>query len=289
MATPFNETIMASVWAESRRQTLGMLASWTKFADAGIPNTRTISLNVLAAVGFGKPYDFRGSTEPSVDEIGECRDSLQTVLDNIILLLIVPFRVLQMVPGTWARIGNAGVSFKNHMVKMLESETEALQQGRKGSGGIMPGFVRAVDQYHRESVADPDAKGVKKGLSVDEIFGNLIVINFAGHDTTANTLAFAILLLAAHPDVQAWLAGEIEAVAEGRPVEEWDYKQMFPKLKRCRAVFYETLRLFPPVPALSSITSDHPQQVTVGDRTYIVPVDVNFTANLRAMQTHPQY
>jgi hypothetical protein len=94
MTTPFNETIMASVWAESRRQTLGMLASWTKFADAGIPNTRTISLNVLAAVGFGKPYDFRGSTEPSVDEIGECRDSLQTVLDNIILLLIVPFRVL---------------------------------------------------------------------------------------------------------------------------------------------------------------------------------------------------
>ncbi|CAH0038150.1 unnamed protein product [Clonostachys solani] len=293
MATPFNETIMASVWTESRRQTLGMLASWTKFAGAGIPSyqrdTRTLSLNVLAAVGFGKPYDFRGSTEPSVDEIGEYRDSLQTVLDNIILLLIVPFRVLQMVPGNWARIGNAGVSFRNHMVKMLESETEALQQGRKGSGGIMPGFVRAVDQYHRESTADPDAKGAKKGLSVDEIFGNLFVINFAGHDTTANTLAFATLLLAAHPDVQAWLAAEIEAVAEGKPMEEWDYKQMFPKLNRCRAVFYETLRLFPPVPALPSITSDHPQQVTVGDRTYTVPVGVNFTANLRAMQTHPVY
>ncbi|CAG9974743.1 unnamed protein product [Clonostachys byssicola] len=250
MATPFNETIMASVWAESRRQTFGMWASWTKFADAGIPSyqrdTRTLSLNVLAAVGFGKPYDFRVSTEPSVDEIGEYRDSLQTVLDNIILLLIVPFRVLQIVPGTWAKIVNA-------------------------------------------AAADPDAKGVKRGLSVDEIFGNLFVINFAGHDTTANTLAFVTLLLAAHPDVQAWVAAETEAVAEGKPVEEWDYKQMFPKHNRCRAVFYETLRLFLPVPALPSTTSDHPQQVTVGDRTYTVPVGVNFTANLRAMQTHPQY
>lgn len=34
----------------------------------------------------------------------------------------------------------------------------------------------------------------------------------AGHDTTANTLAFAMLLLTTHPDVQLWLAGEIAAV-----------------------------------------------------------------------------
>jgi cytochrome P450 len=293
MATPFNETIMASVWTESQRQAIAMLTSWTSFADAGIPSyqrdTRMLSLNVLAGVGFGEYYEFRGSTEPVVDKIGEYRDSLQTVLENIILLLIVPFRVLTMVPGRWARIGNAGIAFKKHMEKMLEDETEALRQGRSGSGGIMPGFVRAADLYHRESAADPNFKGAKKGLSVDEIYGNLFVINFAGHDTTANTLAFATLLLAAHPDVQAWLAAEIDAVAKYKAVEEWDYKLMFPRLIRCRAIVYETLRLFPPVPVLPSITSDHAQQLRVGDKTYTVPVGINFTANMRAMQTHPQY
>lgn len=301
MATPFNETIMASVWNESLRQARGMLKSWTSFSEAGIPSyqrdTRTLSLNVLTAIGFGKLYDFRGSTEPVIDEIGEYRDSLQTVLDNIILLLVVPFRVLTLIPGQWTRIGNAGISFKKHMVKMLEDETTALNQGKSGSGGIMPGFVRAADLYHRESGADFDLAGTdsaditrtKKGLSPDEIYGNLFVINFAGHDTTANTLAFATLLLAAHPDVQAWLAVEINAITKNKPIEEWDYKELFPRLSRCRAVMYETLRLYPPVPALPSITSNHTQQLQVGDKTFEIPVGTNFTANLRAMQTHPQY
>ncbi|KAM0809428.1 hypothetical protein AB5N19_09771 [Seiridium cardinale] len=293
MATPFNETIMGSVWDESLRQAQSMLQSWMKFFEAGIPSyqqdTRTLSLNVLTGAGFGKPYDFRGSTEPAVDEIGEYRDSLQTVLDNIILLLIVPFRVLTMMPGRWARIGNAGISFKQHMVKMLEDETAALSQGRNGSGGILSGFVRAADLYHHESAANPDFKGGKKGLSPDEIYGNLFVINFAGHDTTANTLAFATLLLAAHPDVQLWLAVEIKAVTKDRPIEEWDYKELYPRLNRCRAVIYETLRLYPPVPALISITRDHTQKLQVSDKSYSIPVGINFTANLRAMQTHPQY
>ncbi|ETS77360.1 hypothetical protein PFICI_11234 [Pestalotiopsis fici W106-1] len=293
MATPFNETIMASVWGESLRQARAMVQTWVGFSDAGIQSyqrdTRALSLNVLAGAGFGKPYDFRSSTEPVTDEIGEYRDSLQTVLDNIILLLVVPFRVLTMVPGRWTRIGNAGISFKQHMVKMLEDETTALSEGKSGSGGILSGFVRAADLYHRDSVVDPDSTGGKKGLSPEEIYGDLFVINFAGHDTTANTLAFATLLLAAHPDFQAWIAEEIQAVTQGESVEKWDYKELFPRLNRCRAVMYETLRLFPPVPALPSITCDHTQEFQVGDKTYTVPVGINFTANLRAMQTHPQY
>lgn len=293
MAMPFNETIMTSVWDETLRQAQAMLRSWVSRADTGIASyqrdTRSLSLNVLAGAGFGKPYDFRSSAEPVVDEIGKYRDSLQTVLDNIILLLIVPFKVLTMIPGRWARIGHAGISFKQHMVKMLEDETAALSQGKSGSGGILTGFVRAADLYHRENSNDATFQGAKKGLSPEEIYGNLFVINFAGHDTTANTLAFATLLLAAHPEVQAWLAEEIIAATKDKPIEQWDYKELFPKLNRCRAVVYETLRLYPPVPALPSITCGHRQELQVGDKTYDFPVGINFTANLRATQTHPDY
>lgn len=210
MATPFNETVMKFVWDESVRQAKGMVDSWASASAAGIQSyqkdTRTLSLNVLAAVGFRKSYDFRGSAEPAVDEIGSYRDSLQTVLDNIILLMLVPFRVLCMMPGNWARIGNAGISFKRHMVNMLAEETVALKNGESDSGRIMSSFVRAADIHHLDSGTGSDHRPAKKGLSVDEIFGNLFVINFAGHDTTANTLAFGMLLLAAHPDVQDWLA-----------------------------------------------------------------------------------
>ncbi|OTB07871.1 hypothetical protein M426DRAFT_317762 [Hypoxylon sp. CI-4A] len=288
MATPFNETIMKFVWDESVRQAKGMVQSWTRASATGIPSyqkdTRTLSLNVLAATGFQKLYDFRGSSEPIIDDVGSYRDSLQTVLDNIILLMLVPFRVLCMMPGNLARIGNAGIAFKRHMVQMLEDETKARDQGQPGSGGIMASFMRAANMH-----GVPDAKGTKKGLSVDEIFGNLFVINFAGHDTTANTLAFGMLLLARHPDVQQWLADEIAFVSKDQPVNGWDYKDLYPQLKRCRAVLYEILRLYPPVPALPSIASNGTQTLNVGEQTLHIPEGTNLTANLRAMQVHPHH
>ncbi|KAI1121847.1 putative cytochrome P450 [Nemania abortiva] len=290
MAKPFNETIMKSVWDESVRQATGMLRSWTASTD-GIASyqkdTRALSLNVLAAIGFGKKYDFRGSTEPQADETGSYRDSLQTVLDNIILLIVVPFNVLAMFPKSWGRIGKAAISFNNYMLKMLEEETQALAKGRPGSSGIMPLFVRAADTYHQELSAESDPKAAKKGLSVNEILGNLFVINFAGHDTTANTLAFCSLLLAAHPDVQAWLAEEIAFVTGNSPVETWDYRELFPRLKRCRATIYEALRLYPPVVAMPSIVSNHAQVLKIGTQTLTIPEGVTITVNLRAMQVHP--
>lgn len=80
MATPFNESIMKFVWEESLRQAKGMVYYWTGTNATGIPSyqrdTRTLSLNVLAAAGFRKSYDFRGSAEPTIDEIGGYRDSL---------------------------------------------------------------------------------------------------------------------------------------------------------------------------------------------------------------------
>lgn len=293
MATPFNESIMKLVWDEAQRQAKSMLHSWTRVPATGIESyqkdTRTLSLNVLAAVGFRKSYDFHGSAEPSPDDIGSYRDSLQTVLDNIILLMLIPARYLRLVPGTWARIGNAGITFKQHMEKMLHEETTAISQGTPGSGGIITSFVRAADVNNTQSAGKSVDAGRKKGLSVDEVFGNLFVINFAGHDTTANTLAFAMLLLAANPAVQEWLAEEITSVTQGTRSDAMDYKQLFPQLKRCRAVMYEVLRLYPPVPALPSIASNGTQILKCGNKTLVIPQGINLTVNLRAMQMHPQY
>ena len=233
---------MTFVWDETVRQTRQMLESWTSKAVEHIPSiskdTRTLSLNVLAATGFRRPYKFRSASEPRkiVDEAGSYRDALQTVLDNAIMLMVMPPKLLSLsfAPESWRHVARAAADFKKHMIRMLDEETTYLNEGKSGSGGLMTSFVRALDMKQKEDAKDNAGSPTPKGMTVDEIFGNIFEINFAGHDTTANTLAFSILLLAAYPDVQDWVAEELQELTPAH--EKWEYSALFAKLKRCKAI-----------------------------------------------------
>lgn len=238
---------MKFVWNESLSQTREMVDAWMSCAEAGIQSftkdTRTLSLNVLAATGFRRSYPFRSSGQKGSHEAGTYRDALQTVLDNAIFLMLVPPRLLQLplLPRSWARIGKAAADFKRYMIRMLDEESALLSHGKPGTGSLMTSFVRALDIHQKDQIfnmktSNSGGQSRSKGLSIDEIFGNIFVINFAGHDTTANTLAFSMLLLAANPQVQSWVAEELHVVTLHEDSEEWDYNVLFSDLKRCRAV-----------------------------------------------------
>ena len=235
---------MKFVWDESLNQAREMLQSWISGAESGKPSiakdTRTVSLNVLAATGFRRSYKFRDSSQPEADQAQSYRDALQTVLDNAIFLMLVPPRLLlfPLLPRSWALVGKAAAEFKRYMVHMLNEETSLMKQGKMGTGTLMTSFVRALDTHQRgeASVKTNPSKTSSKGLTAEEIFGNIFVINFAGHDTTANTLAFSILLLAANAEVQDWVAEELQEVITKTGSKTWDYGVLFPELKRCRAV-----------------------------------------------------
>lgn len=240
LATPFNESVMSFVWDQSIEQTRQMLDIWAspdlEKISSVARDTRTLSLNVLAAIGFRKSYPFQSVSENCYREDGDTgsyRDALQTVLDHAILLMVVPrrFLALSVAPVSWQRLAKAATDFKQHMIRMLDEEVQALNEGQAGSGGLMTSFVRAMNL--KQHVSGGKTQDVPpQGLTTDEIFGNIFVINFAGHDTTANTLSFALLLLAAHPKVQDWVAEELLLLTDpkGR------YADLFPKLNRCRAV-----------------------------------------------------
>ncbi|TQS33932.1 hypothetical protein Golomagni_05708, partial [Golovinomyces magnicellulatus] len=135
----------------------------------------------------------------------------------------------------------------------------------------------------------PDIPKNRRGLSLEELYSNLFVINFAGHDTTANTIAFAIFSLAANPAVQEWVSEEIEAVVGDLEPEEWKYDDLFPKLNRCRAVFWESLRLFPPVMGIPKWTANKPQQLSVQGQVLNLPAETRTYIYPMALHTMPQY
>lgn len=142
---------------------------------------------------------------------------------------------------------------------MLEQERNAIYFGTAKSHGVQRSesltgaLIRASEE---------DKIASEKGLSDQEIYGNMFIFNFAGHDTTANTMAYAIALLAIHPDVQDWVREEVTAVCSGNTPPEYD--QVFSRLKRVRALMYEVLRLFPPIVYIPKFTTSHPTVLSVG-------------------------
>jgi hypothetical protein len=50
------------------------------------------------------------------------------------------------------------------------------------------------------------------------------------------SLAYGMLLLVAHPEVQDWVHEEIQFYTRGQDHKQLAYNETFPKLKRCLAV-----------------------------------------------------
>ncbi|MGN6303126.1 MAG: cytochrome P450 [Angustibacter sp.] len=80
------------------------------------------------------------------------------------------------------------------------------------------------------------------GLTDRQVRDELVTLVIAGHETVASAMAWTLQLLAEHPDVQAQVQAEVDAVAGGRALTWSDV----PRLVRTRQVVDESLRLFPP-------------------------------------------
>jgi cytochrome P450 len=94
-----------------------------------------------------------------------------------------------------------------------------------------------------------EARDPETGEPLDDtaLRNEAAVIFMAGHETTANSLAWTWYLLSQAPEVEERLHAELAGVLAGRPPTLDDV----PKLVYTRAIFEETIRLYPPVPLLA--------------------------------------
>ncbi|MEL7180945.1 MAG: cytochrome P450 [Pseudomonadota bacterium] len=79
-------------------------------------------------------------------------------------------------------------------------------------------------------------------FSLEEMVDQVAIFFLAGHETSASALAWALYLLATHPDWQ-------NAVAQEASAFSGSFADLS-GLKHTRDVFRETLRLYPPVPMM---------------------------------------
>jgi cytochrome P450 len=100
-------------------------------------------------------------------------------------------------------------------------------------------------------------------LSQSELREQALTLLLAGHETTANTLAFALHLVAGDEHLDARVHAELRAVLGTRPPTVDDIG----RLKVCHGVVAESLRLYPPSWAMSRQVS---AETTIGGRRLAV-------------------
>lgn len=145
----------------------------------------------------------------------------------------------------------------NHLVTpwgnvLLGLPTQVRKRYRAALGEldeIIHGFIA----HRRQMTVKPndlltmlmEARDAESGLGMPDVQlrDELMTMFVAGHDTTANALAWTLYLLAAHPEWRERLEKEVDEVLGGREARMEDAA----KLEMTSVVFRESLRLFPPV------------------------------------------
>jgi len=92
--------------------------------------------------------------------------------------------------------------------------------------------------------ANEQEKG-KLRLDDQEVIGNVFILLFAGHETTAHMFSATLALLSLHPDIQNEIVEQIvSVVGYDRDPRYDDYSN----LDKVLSAFYEALRMFRELP-----------------------------------------
>ncbi len=120
-------------------------------------------------------------------------------------------------------------------IRRLERILFGIIKARRDSDGdrgdLLSMLLRAQDEESGRSMTDQQLR--------DEV----MTLFMAGHETTANTLAWAWVLLSRNPEAERMLHAELDAVLPDRPPTVDD----LPRLKYTNNVISETLRVYPTV------------------------------------------
>ncbi|MEV6013169.1 cytochrome P450 [Streptomyces sp. NPDC051976] len=120
-----------------------------------------------------------------------------------------------------------------------------------------------------------------KGMDLEQLHHEVLNICIGAFETTTNTLSWVFYLLARHPEVEARLHAEVDAVLGERTVASFED---LPKLPYARMVIDETLRIYSP--AYQFMRRAREEDTVDG---YRVPANTNILVNSYFLHRHPDF
>lgn len=203
----------------------------------------------LASAARGEPRDvaddmmrltlrIAGETLFSLDITGEAAEvgaALGVVLDAFDRITTAPLPWPELWPTEANRQMRAALATLDGVVgDIIEARRAQVAAGEGAGDDLLGRFMSARDEDTGEAMDDQQLR--------DEVMTMLL----AGHETTANALAWTLHLLSTHPDHAAAATEEIEAVMAGKPDQAPGIAELC-RMPTVDRVLKESMRLFPPV------------------------------------------
>ncbi|EKM52723.1 uncharacterized protein PHACADRAFT_211944 [Phanerochaete carnosa HHB-10118-sp] len=248
--------LFENVWGEQKAITV----------DHAVDITLPIALLVIGVAGFGRRMTWQEDSK---------------LLPDVFVKLVTPDWLLKL--GVTERMKRANLAFQEleacrYMLEMIHARRYAEKKEERYD--LFSGLLDASEEE-----SDGQAK-----LTDRELLGNIFIFLLAGHETTAHTLCFTFGLLALYPEQQEKLYQHIKGVI---PDDRLPTYQEMNSLSESVAVFYETLRLFPPVINIPKYAAEDATLVTTDSsgNKVVVPVPQGSDVGLSVLGLHynPRY
>lgn len=156
---------------------------------------------------------------------------------------------------------------------IAKEEEKVVEPVVISQGSLLRDDLDAIDENdigekRRLAFLDLMIETAKTGadLSDEEIKEEVDTIMFEGHDTTAAGSSFVLCLLGIHQDIQDKVYKEIYQIF-GDSKRKATFNDTM-EMKYLERVIFETLRMYPPVPAIARKLT---QEVNLASHNYLVP------------------
>ncbi len=245
------------------------------------------------------------------DDIRRINDEVNTVMDLYNFLIAFPMIETVMhlpIPGI-VKFRRSKARLDAVVDRLIAERQAEIDGGAPDKGDLLSMLLTSTDDQ-------ADAQGRHTGMSASQIRDEVLTIFLAGYETVANALTWTWYLLSQHPEVEAKMHAELDAVlgpgtspsgriesdpgtpppasgkgeelprpAEGTPkTARLATLADYPSLRYTEQVFAESMRLYPPAWAMGRMST---QPVQLGP--YRIPPGSHVFFSQYIMGRTPEY
>ncbi|KAI8886916.1 cytochrome P450 [Backusella circina FSU 941] len=223
-----------------------------------------ITFETIGRIGFGYRFnlltDRYQDSNPFIEAMGHC---LKTAIGRVTEL-----QVMKKLPLERNRRFDSSIKLMYDVVEGVIRERKQGPDAKDKEKDLLGYMLNACDEHNL-------------GLSDENIRDQVITFLIAGHDTTANTLAWTLYELSRNPDIQKKLLQEI--ADNGINHTDLPTSEQISNLKYMQQVLKETLRKHPPLRSLGKYC----KKECIVPGGYRIPADTTVEIHTYAMHRNP--